>query len=106
MDHLEYQRHFGCAGRLDGAQHPAGLDPADLISRGRERPVMVGAGVRLLQLDDWRVRAELLEPRVRISLVAAGSWHALVPDVQARDDRDAPRAAWRQQSAQPADRGG
>src|SRR5260221_14185687 len=50
--------------------------------------------------------AELLEPWVRVSLAAAGSRHALMPDVQARDDRDAPLVAWRQQRAQPADRGG
>jgi hypothetical protein len=68
--------------------------------------VVVGAGVRLLQLDDRRVRAELLQPGVRVSVVAAGSWHALVPDVQAGDDRDVLLVAWRQQRAQPADRGG
>src|SRR5258707_7062608 len=50
--------------------------------------------------------AELLEPWVRVSLAAAGSRHALVPDVQARDDRDMLLVAWRQQRAQPADRGG
>src|SRR5258707_10197201 len=50
--------------------------------------------------------AELLEPWVRVSLAAAGSRHALMPDVQARDDRDAPLVAWRQQRAQLADRGG
>src|SRR5258708_13490140 len=48
--------------------------------------------------------AELLEPWVRVSLAAAGSRHALMPDVQARDDRDAPLVAWRHQRAQPAAR--
>src|SRR5260370_17646032 len=106
MDHLEYQRYVGRAGCPDGAQHPAGLDPAGLIGRRRERPVMVGAGVGLLQLDDWGTRAELLQPGVRISLVAAGSWHALMPDVQARDDRHPPLVAGGQQRAQCGDRGG
>ena len=50
-DDLEHERDLAGAGGVKRVQHPFGVDPPRGVSSGGERPVVVGLGVGLLQMD-------------------------------------------------------
>jgi hypothetical protein len=50
-DHLEHEQDIFRAGLGQRVQHAARIDQAGLVPLGRERPVVVGEAVGLLQLD-------------------------------------------------------
>ena len=83
----------------EGVEDAVGVDPAGGVPLGRERPVVVALGVRLLELDDRGRPAELAQPGIGIAIVAGRARHAHVADVEAQPDRHAVVVAVGQQVA-------